>query len=659
MTSLTRVAWEGRDSVIRLQETVPLAASKRAGGAPEHRPRNVVTINNDTGRSMSQISRYCPATFGDAELVPVAQKSASAGGKRGTVANDDEVEADSSRSLASEMMDPEEPTDAEVREYRRLCKNVGVVPAKFYERYFEEHTFAMNHHGLGSQGAKALSEALHDNDHITTLELADNGIACNGMRQVIKMLLHNHNISKLDLSSNMLKSGGLALAAQHFGCGQSRVEEINLSSNGFLDMDAQAACGALQGNLVLRVLDLSKNQFGDIAAKHFGALLAENATLEELNLSGNCIRQRGAKMIASGIAANVALVRLNLNDNGLGTAGMTAIAEALSSNSTLTQLDVAGNNISNAAAIALGAALRSHKALVKVDVSSNPITGSGMRALFEALGARGTPVEITFNGITLDNESIAAMEQASKLNPDTRFYGDFPTFEGFDSVREQAMQASDRMSKHGPDWKPRVSIPINTQDVGSDPREVTAVVEDGADEGPSGLPKHLSRSTKGNMWDGVDGKDLKRRGVSRSSLMIDPKELAAFDDNDPQADRMRMWAIAHPDLPDPMLALEKYVYSTRLRLVDFFFSIDKNRSGGVTKDELTQAVDVLDGLDMTRLQMEELIERLDVNNDGEINYEEMCEGRKEITEKLRARDPRWTTRQSHDSGSESSDDSDG
>jgi hypothetical protein len=65
-------------------------------------------------------------------------------------------------------------------------------------------------------------------------------------------------------------------------------------------------------------------------------------------------------------------------------------------------------------------------------------------------------------------------------------------------------------------------------------------VEDGADEGPSGLPKHLSRSTKGNMWDGVDGKDLKRRGVSRSSLMIDPKELAAFDDNDPQADRMRM-----------------------------------------------------------------------------------------------------------------------
>lgn len=103
----------------------------------------------------------------------------------------------------------------------------------------------------------------------------------------------------------------------------------------------------------------------------------------------------------------------------------------------------------------------------------------------------------------------------------------------------------------------------------------------------------------------------------------------------------------------------RYVYSTRLRLVDFFFSIDKNRSGGVTKDELTQAVDVLDGLDMTRLQMEELIERLDVNNDGEINYEELCEGRKEITEKLRARDPRWTTRQSHDSGSESSDDSDG
>jgi hypothetical protein len=129
------------------------------------RPRTVFsTPTLHYCRSMSQISRYCPATFGDAELVPVAQvsfcarasnrmqggrpgppsesltrqsvfpppscafgciqKSASAGGKRGTVANDDEVDADSSRSLASEMMDPEEPTDAEVREYRRLCKNV-------------------------------------------------------------------------------------------------------------------------------------------------------------------------------------------------------------------------------------------------------------------------------------------------------------------------------------------------------------------------------------------------------------------------------------------------------------------------------------------------------------------------------------------------------
>lgn len=107
-----------------------------------------------------------------------------------------------------------------------------------------------------------------------------------------------------------------------------------------------------------------------------------------------------------------------------------------------------------------------------------------------------------------------------------------------------------------------------------------------------------------------------------------------------------------------MLALERYVFMNRLRLVDFFFSIDKDRSGGVTWDEFAQAVEVLDGLDLSHEQMEELYERLDIDDDGELNYEEMCEGRREVTEKLRARDPRWTTRQEESSESESSDDED-
>jgi len=659
MTSLTRVPWEGRDSAVRLRETVPLAEAKRGDPKEHHRAEAVSTISEDRGRPATEISRYSRATFEKDDEPTEAASGPAHVSLNPNATIDDDGGVDERRSAAEILMEPAAPTDAEVVEYRRLCKKVGAVPARFYERYFTEATFAMCNHGLGDHGAVAIAHVLEDNQHVTTLELAGNGIGPRGMGALGRMLANNSNVERVDLSYNRLRSEGLARAAEHLGSGRCKLQQVDFGANGFLDMDAPEVCTALSGNTDLLVLSFRNNNFGDMAAKHFGTLLSANTTLEELDLSGNNIRTRGAQMLAEGLSTNVRLCKLNLNSNGVGSVGMTALAEALGGNSTLTQLHVAGNNIGDAGAVALAAALSGRKTMAKVDISNNPISTKGMKALFEAVAASGGACELAFDGIVLDEETIKALEEAAKNNPNARFIGNFPTFDGFDDVRAQAMQASDRIANRAHDWthKKAKAGPAKIQIEDVEGGEAAVGVAD--EEEASGLPPHLSRSTKGNMWDDVDQGDLKRRGVSRSSMMIDPNELAAFDEDDPQAERMRLWAESHPDVPDPMLALERYVYQNRLRLVDFFFSIDKDRSGAVSWAELEQAVMVLDGLDLSEEQMDELMDRLDGDGDGEIDYEELCTGRRELTEKLRARDPRWTTKHAEESSDESSDDEEG
>lgn len=65
-----------------------------------------------------------------------------------------------------------------------------------------------------------------------------------------------------------------------------------------------------------------------------------------------------------------------------------------------------------------------------------------------------------------------------------------------------------------------------------------------------------------------------------------------------------------------MEVLEEYVEDNQLRMVDLFFEMDKDRSGTVTREEVEHAIDALD-LDLNEEQTEELMDRMDLDGDGE------------------------------------------
>lgn len=92
-----------------------------------------------------------------------------------------------------------------------------------------------------------------------------------------------------------------------------------------------------------------------------------------------------------------------------------------------------------------------------------------------------------------------------------------------------------------------------------------------------------------------------------------------------------------------MQVLEDFVQSNSLRLVDLFFEIDKDRSGFVTMEEAKMAIATLN-LDLNEIQLNELMFRLDLDGDGQLNYHEFAEGRRVLQERTRSRDPHWKTR---------------
>ena len=57
----------------------------------------------------------------------------------------------------------------EINNYRTLCQQAGVIPARYYERHCASETFAMNEHGLGPRGAEALCRCLARNRHVVNL----------------------------------------------------------------------------------------------------------------------------------------------------------------------------------------------------------------------------------------------------------------------------------------------------------------------------------------------------------------------------------------------------------------------------------------------------------------------------------------------------------
>ncbi|XP_078464474.1 uncharacterized protein LOC144728741 [Lampetra planeri] len=273
---------------------------------------------------------------------------------------------------------------AAVREYRRACGRLGVVPCSPLLRALTSSTVSMNHRGLGPQEARALSCALVADQQVRHLQLRDNFLTGEAARHLADMLTKNCCIEVLDLADNRLEAAGAEAIAQMLGDTTS-LRVINLSGNHFKDNDAKCLADAMASNHSVKELDLSHNEFSEMGGEHLGQLLAHNETLEELELSWNHLRLKGAVALCAGLRVNYALTHLHLSVNGLGNEGALAMAEALKFNGALLHLDLRNNRIGNTGMEALARGLLANDSLRVLQLCFNIFTVEGALVLIKAV----------------------------------------------------------------------------------------------------------------------------------------------------------------------------------------------------------------------------------------------------------------------------------
>ncbi|RMX46112.1 hypothetical protein pdam_00009358 [Pocillopora damicornis] len=88
------------------------------------------------------------------------------------------------------------------------------------------------------------------------------------------------------------------------------------------------------------------------------------------------------------------------------------------------------------------------------------------------------------------------------------------------------------------------------------------------------------------------------------------------------------------EMPPGMRILLTFIQDNRLRLVDWFNQFDKDHSGGISREEFKIGLKET-GLVMTQRQLDRLIDFIDINDDGEIEYSELMRGREITIQEIR------------------------
>ncbi|XP_061162221.1 leucine-rich repeat-containing protein 74B-like isoform X3 [Saccostrea echinata] len=397
--------------------------------------------------------------------------------------------------------------------YIEGCKKAGVVPASYFLRHMNDPHLSMKHHGLGSQGMRAIAMSLVSNTSVLTLDLSDNWLGQHGGHAVCEMLRDNCFITHLDLSENKLglqSAESLSQVLQQ----NSTLTHVTLSGNDFDDKAAIHFSDAIMNSTKLEYLNLSHNLFGENAGVILGPAIADNSSLKELDLSWNSIRRKGAVAIAHGLKNNVYMKKINLSWNGFGLEGAIALGDCLKGNQVLEEVDLTNNRITSEGAVLIGKGVSANETLTTLRMGRNPMQTAGCYGICAAIlrnpncGLR----EIDFKDILVNKDFDDIFKQVQEQIPDIK-------------MRHGGME---------PPKKPRARI-------------------------------------------------------------------------------------------HPMVKLTNYIEKNNLRLVDFFNKFDKDGSMSVTYEEFQQGIEDT-GIKLSQEEVQILLNELDSDGDGEINFSEMVSG---------------------------------
>ncbi|KAL5008535.1 hypothetical protein ScPMuIL_014116 [Solemya velum] len=393
---------------------------------------------------------------------------------------------------------------------------------------------------------------------------------------------------------------------------QLKDEKCTLRYYGLGPLGAKAISVPLKSNIRINRLDLEGNWLGSRGCKFLANMFMENVYITVLYLAENKICSPGAIIMSEMLKENDTLTLVDLSGNDIDDKGAAAICNMLLSNRTLKTLYLRYNLFEEPSATCFKEMLLHNECLEELDLSWNRFRARG--AVLLAEGVQGNiglrSLNVSMNGIC--REGAEAMGQALKMNRSLSYldvsHNRIPQRGALHIAEGLAVNDTLRTLKisHNPLWKngPVDLLKALIQNESSALIEIDMENISITSEFEELVEKSESVRVKNVMF--------KHGGVVRDGKCLESSDV------DPLAAFKR----------DPMTKLKKYVSEAGYRIIDLFKDMDKDGNMSITRDEFLRKIKTA-GVELTEEQSDILINRLDQDGDGTIDWREMLEGETE------------------------------
>ncbi|NXT87203.1 LR74A protein, partial [Anhinga rufa] len=373
---------------------------------------------------------------------------------------------------------------------------------------------------------------------------------------------------------------------------------MNLNHHGLGPKGVKAIAIALVSNATITHLELEDNCILAEGAICIAEMLRENSSLQELNISNNHLDTAGAEAIASllldnmsylhalrlsgglylagrshclctfvSLQGNYQVKELDLSHNEFCDKGGQLLGQMLDSNTTLEILDLSWNHLRRKGTVALGAGLKGNGALKILNLSWNGIGNEGALALGEALKVNNVLVHLDISNNQINNEGAKTLCRGLEFNGKLKIL----------------KMANNPLTMEG----------------------ATALVTS-VRKNPKSMMEEINISNVLVNETFIKLLDLVCR--TRPELDVIYGEVEGCITKIPKQH------------PNPMKVIQNYLKEHNLRLWDFFRNIDKDGNMKIPVAAFRRALMQQSSIPLDRVQIGELVRKLDRNRTGVVDY---------------------------------------
>ncbi|KAL4230081.1 hypothetical protein ACF0H5_010466 [Mactra antiquata] len=382
--------------------------------------------------------------------------------------------------------------------------------------------------------------------------------------------------------------------------GNSTIEVLDLRDNDMGEKGAQYIAELLQENIFIHSLNLSDNHLGINGVRHIVDVVVEQDIMKKLDLSGivytkcnvhcvvrsNGIRENDAEVLRPLFEKTTNLTHLKLSHNEIRESGAEVIAEALMDNETIISLDLSWNHLRRDGGCWIADAIAENTHLQILNLAWNGLYLDGCREIANALKENRTLIELDLTCNRINKECLEKLLGGLKYND---------TLEslhiGYNPLTPEGAMIMLEFLRDTP------TCGIWRLDL-TDQKVEPAFAE---------LLNELQRS-RFNL------QVIHGLVLGRDKIVDDDEEKALMDEN-------------------PIIVLMEFGKLMGFRLMDLFASLDKDGSKTLSHDEIRTGLRMVN-IPLSDKCIEILIDKLDVDGDGEVDFGELIAAQAEHRKKM-------------------------